>query len=30
MPGTQITITAEGIDAEEAVKRLREMIERED
>jgi len=28
--GTQITITAEGIDAEEAVKRLREMIERED
>lgn len=28
--GAQITITAEGIDAEEAVNRLREMIEKED
>lgn len=28
--GAQITITAEGIDAKEAVNRLREMIEKED
>jgi catabolite repression HPr-like protein len=28
--GAQVTIIAEGIDAEEAVKRLRQMIEKED